>query len=159
MSPEYRDLLVALIAALRAQSTTLIEVAKKVPKLDPAYVSQLEQVQYELHAMGPPASSQAAKAREARSLELRPYLVEYAGEEARQLSYRDLSELLGLSEASIRVRISQSFHKGFIRTVRGRPVVVLRDPANLQKVLNEKFAQTQHPDDQVVLPKRPPKSR
>lgn len=157
MNAELKSFLSVLLDNLREQSNALLEAARKIPKLDDELLDRLEKARHELSTIELPATS-TPRGHVARSLELRPFLAEYANDEPRQVSYGELSELIGLSEATIRVRISQSPHKGFVRYVRGRHLVVLRDPNNLKRILEEKSAQTQRPEDTIVLPKRAPKT-
>lgn len=158
MNADTKDFLQTTHSHLMRLSKLVLELAQRSPKAVHAVVPELETLANELGAMSAPTATRT-NGQAARSLELRPYLAEYAGENPVQVSYDELAPRLGLSPGSLRVRVSQSIHKGFIRRVGGRPVVVLRDPTNLQRVLDERYSQTQNPDDRVVLPKRPPKAR
>lgn len=159
MTPELKSFLISLTDIIRQQAEALAEAAGKIPKLDAALVQRLEKAAADLQALSLPTSVKPRAGHEARSLELRPYLAEYANEPPKQVSYHELAGLLSLGEASIRVRISQSVNKGFVRYAQGRFFAIVRDPSKLQQVLDEKFTLTGHPDDRVVLPKRPPKTR
>jgi len=159
MNREDHDIAQATFDGLTTALQAVAGVLRALPKVPPGPLVQLEVALKDLASLPRLQVSAHAKSWEARRAQLLPYLAEYADEPPRQLDYEDLSQLLGLSVTTIRMRISQSPYKGFVRLVRGRPVVVARDPANLTRLLDEKFARTQHPDDQVILPKRPPKAR
>lgn len=158
MSNQLREYVEAAVQRIIEVHASIIRVLNETPKVDQTQLKLARAALEDLKSLVPPSAPRASEAWAARSRALRPYLAEYSDEPPRQVDYAELTELTGLSEKTIRIRISQSMHKGFARYVRGRYVVVLRDPTLLTKILDLKFSQTQNPDDRISLPRRAARS-
>ena len=131
----------------------------KLPKLEAAQLQEAAKALAEFVPLQTPQVSAGSQSWARRSQALRPYLARYVDEPPVQMDYPELSALVGLSVSTIRIKISNSPLRGFVRLVGGRNMVVLRDPGNLQRLLDEKLAATQNPDDRYYLARRVPTSK
>lgn len=83
------------------------------------------------------------------------YLFEWAGEPPKELTYKEAAQLLNYSEMTVRVKMSHS-KNGFLTYAAGRPRVLTKanDPETVERILNERYAETGNPDDIVELRQR-----